>query len=202
MKQKAAYREFLHEVLSKLEDSSHIGIYHHVRQIPYGGVGQRDPQQVYERNLGTCSGKHVLLRDLLQAANYNADVLNIFTHFNKYIPSHSTMSPHLLELLENGDVPDFHNIVQLSLSSKNGNVDRYLLDATWPDAMACYGFKINSSWAGSGDTVLAGPLLTRYPVCSSVVEQKEQLLLTLSKPDLERRAFFLDLLTSWISDQE
>ncbi len=199
--QLAKYREFLSKILSGLDDPSYIGIFHHVRKIPYGGVGQRDPRVVYEQNRGTCSGKHILLRDLLRVANYKADVLTIFTHFNKKIPIHASMLDQLVCLIREGEIPDYHNVVQLGLKKANGDVEHLLLDATWPDDMGRYGFLVNSSWDGLVDTIAAGPLLERQPICENVVVQKKHLLLNLSEQQLESRALFLDLLTSWIAKQ-
>ncbi|MEH6629710.1 MAG: hypothetical protein V7776_02725 [Halopseudomonas aestusnigri] len=156
---------------------------------------------VYEQNRGTCSGKHILLRDLLRVANYKADVLTVFTHFNKNIPIHASMPDQLLGLIREGEVPDYHNIVQLRLKDVNGYVRAFLLDATWPDDMGCYGFQVNTSWRGSIDTIAAGPLLETQPICEDVVAQKKQLLHNLSEDKLETRTLFLDLLTHWITKQ-
>ncbi|MFD2204620.1 hypothetical protein [Kiloniella antarctica] len=205
------YQNFLHRILSALSDRSYVGIYHHVREISYGGVGQRNPRLVSERNCGTCSGKHILLRDLLRAASYKADVLTLFTHFNKNIPVHSSMPDELIELIEKGEIFDYHNVVLLhpivrpdeaeQTDEFERNADGFFLDATWPDAMGCFGFLVNNQWLGKENTILAGPLIKREPVADCVVTQKKNLLENLSKLQLERRALFLKLLTSWIAEQ-
>lgn len=41
-----------------------IKLFEKVRDIPYGDIGSRDPQDVYKKNKGTCSGKHELLKEL------------------------------------------------------------------------------------------------------------------------------------------
>jgi hypothetical protein len=59
-------------------------------------------------------------------------------------------------------VHDFHHAVCCG-----GEV----LDATWPDALAPHGFRVNSSWtAGSGDTLLAVPDDAVYQAFGAVAD--------------------------------
>jgi len=87
---KEAYRIFLEKRL--IAGSTNItDVYHAVRKIPYGSTGERDPLKVIANNLGSCSGKHVLLRDLLREVGWGAEIITMFTYFNRGIPSHPAM---------------------------------------------------------------------------------------------------------------
>lgn len=194
------YRAFLLEVVQEAQKAVQtsypiVGIYHHIRAIPYGGAGQRDPRKVYESRLGTCSGKHILLRDTLRAGGYDAEVVTIFTYFNKGIPIHPSMPQELQDIILNADVPDYHHFVRTI--SKDGYFVK--LDATWHDALKGYGFPVNDAWDGMGDTVLAGTPIRVYPAKEDIAALKQSLLTTLSAGEIALRARFLKLLTEWMA---
>ena len=193
------YKVFLNQVLQQPKDSGQAvdmpSIFHHVRRIPYGGAGQRDPRKVYELNLGTCSGKHILLRDLLRAAGFNAQVVTVFTFFNKGIPVDASMNPELQRIIQQTDVPDYHNFVQVQTT----DIGWLTLDATWHDALKPLGFPVNDAWNGVGVMSLAGAALKIYPAAEDVVTLKKSLLDTLKPAELQLRARFLELLTEWMA---
>ncbi len=191
-----SYGKFLQAVLVEQNLTSAVEIYHHVRQIPYGFAGQRDPKTVYQVNRGTCSGKHLLLRDLLRAAQFEAETLCIFTHFNKGMPPHTSMPLALQRMINQELVSDFHNIVRLTLKRSERPL---LLDATWNDRMADFGFPVNMHWAGRKDTCLAGEIIRQEEIREDLIVQKAELLESLSDVELDIRKTFLELLTGWIS---
>jgi hypothetical protein len=84
-----------------------------VRRIPYGSTGERDPVRIIANNLGSCSGKHILLRDVLRETGREAEIITMFTHFNRGIPSHPAMPPDLRAMVEGEDVCDFHHYVRV-----------------------------------------------------------------------------------------
>jgi len=192
------YTGFLNSVIQRVSGTSApdvAAIYHHIRQIPYGGAGQRDPQKVYEFNAGTCSGKHILLRDLLRSTDREAEVVTVFTHFNKGIPAHSSMPEELKRIITEEEVPDYHHFVRLN-GADGQPCD---LDATWCDDLAAYGFPTNYNWRGPRSTQLAGAILEEFPVCEDIISQKIELLAGLNKKETEIRTRFLAMLTDWIS---
>ncbi len=107
----AAYQEFLRKIP---EDGRLrlVQLYHAVRNIPYGAAGVRDPVKVIENNAGSCSGKHLLLRDLLWAENYETEVITIYTHFNKEVPLHESYPDELARMIREEIVYDFHHYVR------------------------------------------------------------------------------------------
>lgn len=195
-----SYQAFLDivntEVQAASEDQNKMStIYHRVRSIPYGAAGQRDPRAVYERNVGSCSGKHILLRDLLRRAGYDAEVVTMYSHFNKAVPDHAALPAELRRMVRKEDVPDFHHYVRVR--KPDGNWLK--LDATWHDRLIDYGFPVNKHWRGDVDTVLAADPIREYPPAEDLAAFKKQLIDELPADEAEKRARFFKLLTDWIA---
>lgn len=189
---KATYRTFLKEHLNA--GSTNVAdVYHAVRKIPYGSTGERDPVKVIANNLGSCSGKHILLRDLLREVGWEAEIITMFTYFNRGIPSHPAMPTDIRAMIEDDDVCDFHQYVRVRIGK-----DWRKLDATWHDALIPYGFPVNRDWKGEGDTVLAATPIREYPAVEDLIARKEQLLTELTAEQRELRAKFFKRLTEWM----
>ena len=189
----ATYKKFLEKCL-RAGSTNVVDIYHAVRNIPYGSTGERDPVKVIASNLGSCSGKHILLRDLLREIGCEAEVITMFTHFNRGIPLHYAMPAKLRAMIAGDeDVWDFHQYVR-------GRIDQRWrkLDATWHDALITYGFPVNRDWDGRRDTILAATPIREYPPVEDLVVWKEQLLTQLTPERREFRAEFFTQLTEWM----
>lgn len=189
---KSAYESFLRE---RIQPGSHdiADIYHAVRRIPYGSTGERDPVKVISNNLGSCSGKHSLLRDLLRKTGHQAEVITMFTYFNRGIPSHPDMPATLRAMIDGDDIPDFHHYVRV-LSG-----DSWLkLDATWHDALIPYGFPVNHEWKGGVDTILAATPEREYPPVEDLASWKTELITQLTPDQRKRRERFFRVLTEWM----
>jgi hypothetical protein len=189
---KITYRTFLKERLS-VGPTNVADVYHAVRKIPYGSTGERNPVKVIANNLGSCSGKHILLRDLLREVGWEAEIITMFTHFNRGIPSHPAMPTNLRAMIDGDDVCDFHHYVRVRMDE-----DWRKLDATWHDALIPYGFPVNRDWRGEGDTVLAATPIREYPAVEDLVARKEHLLTELTPEQRELRAKFFTRLTEWM----
>jgi len=176
-----------------LDTMAPVGIYHAVRNIPYGSRGGRSPELVLSTNEGSCSGKHILLRDLLRHANQRADVETVKGDFAASVPVVKSMPPRLQRYCANGGIKDFHHYVVWQ--SANGECK---LDATWPDQMAAMGFTDNSNWTGQGDTMLALEPEAVLERVEDVEAYKKRLLAGLSDREQTDRAHFLLLLSDWI----
>jgi hypothetical protein len=173
-----------------------VRIFHSVRNIPYASRGSRDPAEVLEANQGSCSGKHLLLRDLLRRSGEVAEIETVEGDFAAGLPEVETMPPALRAWVRDGGIRDFHQYVVWS-----GPEGESKLDATWPDYLARFGFSTNSAWDGSGDTVIA---LTPTRVVGRVedlIPFKEGLLASLSPVETADRLAFLSLLTDWLAEQ-
>ncbi len=191
------YKEFLESILDSEKATTVTEIYHLVRNIPYGSNGNRDPQEVYRTKVGSCSGKHILLRDLLRQAGHQVEIITMFTHFNKSCPVHETYPLELIEISQNSEVPDFHHYVRFLIDGI-----WVKLDATWHDAMLPFGFVVNNEWNGAGDTKLASVPLLEYPNEEELTEFKRGLVASLKEEDRQLRLKYFTLVTRWISQLE
>jgi hypothetical protein len=188
------YRAFLDSNLHSDTRPPLVSLYHAVRNIPYGSTGVRDPVEVIQKNFGSCSGKHLLLRDLLRTTGFDAEIITMFTYFNRGMPVHESYPEELRRLCTETDIPDYHHYVRVR---RNG--DWLKLDATWHDRLAVYGFPVNEDWEGEGDTILAADPIEEYPNVEDLIPEKKRLIRKLSPEDREKRARFFHLVTEWIS---
>lgn len=171
-----------------------VSVFHAVRNIPYGSTGAREPAEVIRRNQGSCSGKHLLLRDLLRAEGFEVEIITMFTYFNRGVPVHEDFPEELRHLCREADVPDYHHYVRVRHDG-----EWLKLDATWHDPLAAYGFPVNSAWDGKGDTILAAQAIEEHPNVEDLIAYKMKLIDSLSPEDRERRARFFGLMTEWIA---
>lgn len=169
-------------------------IFHAVRNIPYASRGNRTPEAVLDVGEGSCSGKHILLRDLLRRVGEIADVEIVEGDFAAAIPEVDSMPDELRRRVRCGGVRDYHNYVVW-----RGPARELKLDATWPDRMALHGFPVNSDWRGEGDTRLALEPSGVKARVEDVISQKGRLLASLSEDEAADRRDFLELLTNWVA---
>ena len=168
-------------------------IFHAVRNLTYASDGNRRPEMVLATGKGACTGKHVLLRDLLRHAGESADVEFIEGDFAASMPVVPTMSDELKRWVSSGGINDFHCYVVWQ-----GGEREVKLDATWPDRMAPLGYQVNAKWDGIGDTRVAIPSGVVRGRAEDVLERKAALLATLSEKQIKDRLSFLKLLTEWM----
>jgi hypothetical protein len=168
-------------------------IYHAVRNLTYASDGNRQPEIVIATSKGSCTGKHLLLRDLLRHAGETAEVEFIEGDFAAAMPIVPSMSEGLKRWVSSGGITDFHCYVVW----RGGEGDSKL-GATWPDRMASLGFPVNAKWDGAGDTrvaINAGVVKGR---AEDVLARKAALLATLTEKQINDRLHFLKLLTDWM----
>jgi len=177
------------------EEPAFLCAYRHVRDIPYGSTGERDPKEIVRNNLGSCSGKHVLLSRLLRSADQECKVVTCLHHFNEALPRRDDYPDELKEILDSRPVIDFHHFIRL----KRGG--RWLdVDATWDRALAAYGFPVNLGWTGEGDTRVAVRPIKFYNSTEDIIALKIRLISELSPEEQRVRSRFMRLLTSWMAE--
>lgn len=191
----------LEKFLKKIEETDQrppiVRVFHAVRNIPYGSTGVRDPLKVILENRGSCTGKHLLLRDLLRAQGFTTEIITMFTYFNEGIPIVDSYPPELKRLCGEERIPDFHHYARVWTG------DRWVkLDATWHDRLIPFGFAVNTDWAGDGDTALAAVPIKEYPNVEDLISRKKELVRSLKPEDREKRARFFRLVTMWIASLE
>lgn len=171
-----------------------VGLFHDVRRYRYLSDGERDPAIIAARQAGSCTGKHLVLRDRLRAAGFKADVETVEGDFAAGIPPHPSMAPELRAMVAEAGIQDVHNYVVLQ---HGGAALR--LDATWHDGLRSYGFPVNDAWAGGGDTTIALEPRRSLGIHEDVIGFKKQQLEMLAPELRARRARFLQLLSAWIA---
>jgi hypothetical protein len=174
-----------------------VDVFHAVRRVPYGSRGGRTAEAVVDNNEGSCSGKHILLCELLRRLKHVAFVETVRGDFASKIPALDSMPDELKDICNEGGVTDFHQYVVWD--SPDGALK---LDATWSDGPIRQGLIGNMNWVGNCDTELAlypSEILNRV---DDLPAYKAKLLADLSEGDRQRRFNFLALLTAWVAKIE
>lgn len=188
------YNKLLARWCDKLpEEQKIIHVFEKVRDIPYGSVGARDPFHIIESNLGSCSGKHILLNDLFRVLGYNSKVKTCLEHFQKSLPPNNNYPSRLQKIINNYQIIDFHHFVSVERGGRWISVD-----ATWDLPLEKYGFNINRGWDGNSDTILAVEPISFFPDTEDIIGLKERLVAEMDPFARELRAEFLALLTDWL----
>lgn len=173
-----------------------VTIFHDVRSFAYLSDGERDPKIIAARRRGSCTGKHLVLRDLLRHAGYDAEIETVKGDFAAGLPQHHSMPQDLRAVIATGGITDFHHFVWL-----NWRGNRILLDATWHDALKPYGFQVNDWWDGSTNTQPALKPDTYLGPHEDIISFKAACLETLDADLLAQRRSFLGLLSNWIQSK-
>jgi hypothetical protein len=114
-----------------------------VRDIPYGSIGSRNPEDILKSNMGTCSGKHFLLKDIYEYLGFEVKDM-IAIHFFNNLPV--KLSDELIELLNEGKIPDPHNFLKVK------RLDKWIdIDITWDKELTGLGFEVNENWDGKSN---------------------------------------------------
>lgn len=191
---KPFYEELLKEWCPQSSHhKAYICVFEKTRDIPYGSTGERNPENIVEEKLGSCSGKHILLNNLFQLLGFDSKVLTCSHYFNDALPSGNEYPKPLQEILQNYRVIDFHHFIKLKKGDKWLNVD-----ATWDSPLKAYGFPANLVWRGDADTIIAVHPITFYSETNDVIGLKRKLIAELSPEDREIRNEFMRLLTDWL----
>lgn len=170
-----------------------VRVFEKVRDIPYGSTGERDPQRILEAGLGSCSGKHLLLKGLFDQLGYQSRILTCYHYFNEALPAREYPEP-LQTLITQYTIIDFHHVVQLQQNTK-----WLIVDVTWDPPLLAYGFPVNMNWKGDTDTQVAVKPRKWYAPVEDLITFKEQLLMGLTAEEREIRKRFLELLTAWFT---
>lgn len=172
-----------------------VEAYHAVRAMPYFSGPDRSPLAALRSGRGACTARHIVLRDLLRGLGIAADVELVDCDFAAAIPPHPTMEPSLKALAGAGGIRDMHCWVR----ARNGET-AVLMDATWCDDLAAYGFPVNSGWTGDRDTRPAVANGVVRAAAEDVLASKEELLAELTNEEVSARRAFLAALSTWLEE--
>jgi hypothetical protein len=167
-----------------------INIFKKVRDIPYGDIGSRDPDDILENNMGTCSGKHSLLKKLYENAGIEC---KNFVALHKFIDLPIKYPSNLMDILNKSDIIDPHNFIKIKIDNKWITVD-----ATWDKTLKKYGFPVTENWNGKSSMNLCVIPLDIEEVADPI-KYKEQKLSLLPKKIQEDRKLFLKSLSIWLN---
>ena len=120
----------------------------YIRDIPYGSIGSRNPEDILKSNMGTCSGKHFLLKDIYEYLGFEVKDMIAIHFFNNLSVK---LSDELLGLLNEGKIPDPHNFLRVK------RLDKWLdIDITWDKALEGLGFEVHEYLCGSRRNIRNG----------------------------------------------
>ncbi|WP_456376480.1 hypothetical protein [Lutibacter sp.] len=167
-----------------------ITLFEKVRDIPYGNIGSRNPLDVYHQNMGTCSGKHALLKALYIELGIHVEDFIIMHSFNK-LP---IIYPDTIrELLDKTTIIDPHNFIKIRRDNKWISID-----ATWDTPLKKYGFPVNENWDGKLNMNISVTKEGEIYKTDTPIILKEKLLQNFSKKIQTDRKIFLEEFTKWL----
>jgi hypothetical protein len=126
-----------------------ISVYSKIRDIPYGILPElnspTDYLRIFERNMGSCTPKHLLLGNMLSRMGLNV-VYVVYAY--RWSEVEEIYPPHLRKLSR--QMPAAKH-----LACKVEIDDRFVLvDATIDLPLGQIGIPVNASWDGKSDTAL------------------------------------------------
>lgn len=167
-----------------------------VREMPYARASDGRVETVVGEWRGTCSGKHILLRELYEESGLRC-LLMCATH-SFTLANTPWLPPHLREMVEDHPVPDVHNFVRLEVTPDEWMV----VDATWPVAAGALGMPVNERFeAGRNMRLACDPdELFHVPPEADPRDFKAMLLERHVGEQAERRDCFIEGLSAWLAE--
>ena len=162
---------------------------HAVSIIPWGEA--RTTEEVLARNVGTCTGKHLLLQACFDKLGIEyRPVVCTFRWGEQKI----NLPSALQEILHEGEWVHGHNFVQIR--GKGGKwID---LDITWDPLLKTYGFlTLPEDWDGCTPFIGLRRVVNRWDGVS-LTDKKSEITGSLTPELLERRERFLREFIQWI----
>lgn len=174
------------------ESEKQIRAFLFVRDIAYGDIGSRNPMDVLEKKMGTCSGKHALLKLILEALGYEVQTWFAKHDFSKF-PIHPW--PTVLEEFRTKTLPDFHDFLKVKLN------DHWItIDAIFDAPLIKLGFTVQN-WDGTSNMRLPVLAEETFQAETDVEKHKKRLLQTLNEQQRSDRKLFLSALTTWLQNK-
>jgi len=168
-----------------------ITLFEKVRDIPYGAICSRNPLEVYHQNMGTCSGKHALLKALYKEIGLEVKDFIVMHTFNKLPIEYPE---NLNEILSKTTIVDPHNFIKIKRNNQ-----WFTVDVTWDKKLKKLGFPINENWDGSSNLSISVALGGEIFETHDSVALKIELLQKLSNTAQKEREIFLQKFTYWLT---
>lgn len=168
-----------------------------VRDMPYRRASDRRPETILREWTGTCSGKHYLLRDLLEELGLAATVI-LATH--EFTPENSPwLPPNLATEVRLAPVPDVHAFLRVE---HDPILHEWMtVDATWPAAARRLGMPSNPAFEpGRDQKIAADPIeVFHVPEDTDPQELKERITADHVGSQSARREAFIAALSDWLA---
>ncbi|MCK4555384.1 MAG: hypothetical protein KAT83_02150 [Candidatus Aenigmarchaeota archaeon] len=159
-----------------------------VRDIPYGDIGSRDPWDVYEKNRGTCSGKHELLKELYKELGIQ---VKDFIAMHKFNDLKIDFPSDIKEVLNRTKIIDPHNFFKILIDDK-----WICVDITWDKPLKKLGFVVNENWDGKTDMELCVIPIEILETEDPIGLKKKKICELPEQVQLDRK-LFLKKMTEW-----
>jgi hypothetical protein len=186
------YTELVADLTSLPEPERRIRAFTYVRDIAYGNIGSRNPMDVLSKQMGTCSGKHALLKLLLESFGYEVQ-----TWFEKHdfgvLPLHPW--PEALGEFRGKSIPDYHDFLKVKVDGTWRTID-----AVFDAPLRSLGFPVQD-WDGMNDMRLPMHPEETLPAGNDPEGLKKTLLGQVPAEKLELRKRFLSSLTNWLNEE-
>lgn len=192
MEQKIVDKIIKEWTINQSFDEKVIRLFERVRDIPYGNINSRNPLDVYQKNKGTCSGKHELLKVLYRGMGISVKDFLILHRFRDM----KIKWPEKIEaILETEDFIDPHNFLKIEIKGKWITVD-----ATWDKPLEKLGFYVNQNWEGKNDMKLVVQEGGSVQETDNPFDLKEKLISQMPESAQKNRKQFLSELSSWLEE--
>jgi hypothetical protein len=157
-----------------------------VREMPYLRATDREPVTTLREWRGTCSGKHYLLRALLEELGHEVRLFAC----TAWVPREmaALLPEQARGIMGEGPIPDVHNYLRLYSGAGS-----QLVDATCPLEWGFHGLPVNRDFAWGHDMRSLFEPIEEFEVPESEDPQRSTARLLaehLSPDEVERRARF------------
>lgn len=163
----------------------------YVRDIPYGSIGSRSSVDVLNQNMGTCSGKHFLLKEIYEYLGYKVKDGIAYHNFNDLKVQ---LSDELMDILHQGIIPDPHNFLKVEFGGEWLDID-----VTWDIALGELGFETNQDWDGKSNMRLC-VVAKSVETVEDGLKVKEEFVEKLDQESKERRKLFIEILGVYLAE--
>jgi|LGVE01.1.fsa_nt_gb hypothetical protein len=188
------------DVLNKTRDEQIIALYEHVRDIPFGSIGSRDPYAVYLANKGTCSGKNFLIKELYNEIGIQTKDMICLQRWKDltWFPDDEygvvELPEELMKHFDNNEIVDFHNYLKILVD------DQWVqLDVTIDAPLKALGFHVVENWDGKSDMSLCFVGSHKVWDCGDLGFEKKVEFTSMMPERIEgARKDFLKAMTAWI----
>ena len=169
-----------------------VVLFERVRDIRYGDIGSRDPEAVYRRGVGTCSGKHELLKALYHELGIETQDWIAMHRFNNLPVEFPTA---IREILDRTEIIDPHNFFKIPVNGRWTTID-----VTWDLPLRRLGFPVTVDWDGWSEMDVC---VTADEVFETDDPLGRKRALIEALPEVVRadRKLFLTRLTTWLETQ-